>query len=326
MLLLWLQAALAYTCAILDEWDDLLPPPPSEIHWLCPDAVSPDCYTWDMSSVGDVAYRLNEDDFSNAEMDEIEQAADAWEGGWSKVNRGVWLELTRTQGAGDGALDNGVNNVRRKPNRYFNTHGYGGGSKAFVLLYVDNDCEHIAEFDMTFRLSSSAESLSLPSQVTGSDFSLGQLALHEFGHALGLGDDASQLHTMDDRKPHGGDLGRTAYRVHEEDFYALRQLYPGNSTGGNLMLGKFAWRPVSGQLIADEVWTANEPFTRTWQACPGQTIGVGGPEKLQAVVTGHSGFTASPLIRWMLEPDPACFLDGDEKLISAQASREIFSA
>ena len=143
MLFLWLQAALAYTCAILDEWDDLLPPPPNEIHWLCPDAVSPDGTTWDMSSVGDVAYRLNENDFSNAEMDEIEQAANAWEGGWSKVNRGVWLELTRTQGAGDGALDNGVNNVRRKPNSYFNTHGYGGGTKAFVLLYVDNDCEQI---------------------------------------------------------------------------------------------------------------------------------------------------------------------------------------
>lgn len=306
---LWMQAASAYTCAILDAWDGPWPPPPSEVHYMCPDAVSPDCYTWDMSIVGDVEYRFNENDFTTLEMDEIELAADAWEGGWSKVNRGAWLELTRTQGAGDGSLDNGVNNVRRKPDSYFDAMSFEN-SDAFVMLYVDNNCVGLTEFDMTFREDTSNEVLDLPSRVA-QGFSLGQLAVHEFGHAIGIGDDSSQLHVMDPRRPQGGDLGRTKFRVHEEDFYALRSLYPGNSTGGNLLLARFGWDDAAGDVVVER-WTSAETQTRTWSACAGTTVGTGGPEQIQAVITGSVGFSASPLIRWTLEPDVICNVDGDE--------------
>lgn len=315
--MIWLlltPAGLAYTCAILEPWEEPYLPPP---HRLCPDASPPDCYTWDMSTMGDIEYRFNENDFTNAQMDEIELAADAWEGGWSKVNRGVWLELSRTQGAGDGALDNGVNNVRMKSRAHFNQQGFAGD--AYVWIYVDSTCDHITEFDVTFA-TDAPWTTNLPSELNGEEKSLGQVSVHEFGHGLGIGDDGSQLHVMDPKAPtNGGDIAGTRYRVHEEDFYALRYLYPGFSTGGNVMLSKFG-----GFSPAEERWNVEElqgPFGRTWAACPGDVLSGGangGPLPIYALVTGHIGFAATPVIRWMLDPDQLCLLDGDEVTVGTR--------
>lgn len=302
----WLSLAWGFTCVRTSSVT------------YCDTPTAPACFTWPNPSV---LWRGNALDFSPSELDAIEQGANAWNAGTGEVNRGADFHFVRaTDGTDDGYLGNFVNDVRRADDQWFIDRYYGSGIAAAVELWVNpNNCDDIVEFDLSVRDTVQLDDQRLESDaIQPGEFSLGQLAVHEFGHALGLGHDTTHLlASMDPVWPHGGDQGEVGYRIQEHDFVGLRTLYPGSSGGGNLALSRFQYVDAASAPSSRLGWT-NHPRvappddglpndTRTWAACPGELVpSASGPSPVFSTITGGVGGTASPRIEWELTSG-ACF-------------------
>lgn len=299
MSLLLLGTALGYECV-------------SHKTPACPASSKPSCATW---SGGTAAFDINVNDFSAAELTEFDAALLGWKAGAGEVNRGASFAFVRSDITHDGGRGNGVSEVRKKDATTFHNH-FPAGWLAAVEVWLDpTDCGRIVETDMTIKDGSflvttpPLESDSIDPQ----EYSFGQLVLHELGHMAGLAHESIPfiLSTMDHTWPHGGDLGEMGYRIQESDFVGLRALYPGASTGGNLMLSRFRWVSLSQAPSAKLAWTSWERVDpaeglpddgRTWAACPGELVPTQvGPWPVIATITGADGGTASPQVEWRLD-------------------------
>lgn len=306
-------SAYGYSCAI-------------DSNEVCSTPSPADCFVWPTHSM---TYRINTNDFSSAEADEIEAAAEAWNAGSGEVLRGADWEYVR--GADltvDGTIGDGVNNVRMKSDTWFDDHGLSGLGAYAAVLVDDTACEDIEEVDITFN-SVLTYGTALPSQTTG-PVSIGQLAGHEWGHGLGLGHQYDVQAIMDSARPHGGDIAATKYRIHEVDFVGLRALYTDSSTGTNLMLSRYWWWTAGSPDNSDEAWSddgtpswaAVDRFT-VWEGCPGETLAVGGPldgpSPVYGVITQESGAgTVTAKVEWRLDPGSVCFV-GTEYVLGTRS-------
>jgi hypothetical protein len=142
------------------------------------------------------------------------------------------------------------------------------------------------------------------------NYSIGQIALHEWGHALGFNHEDDVLATMNSVYPNSGDLG-IAFRPHEDDYVGLKTNRSHGSTGKNLMLGQFlpttlpnsaeGWQGAAGSLQhCEDTWENADDFA----------------DPIEAVIWETSG-SESPQIYWNLSADGTCF-SGTEYTIGSK--------
>lgn len=175
---------------------------------------------------------------------------------------------------------------------WFDERGYSGTSTTAI---TENDPSS-SDIDIVFN-SGKSWSTSVPSNINNTDRSIGQVALHEFGHALGFNHEEDVAATMNGTYPHGGDISGFKYRPNEDDYVGLVANRPHASTGTNLMLGRY----VHG---SGEQW---DDATARWTVCD-QTVlsSADGPEGIYAIVYTTSS-SVSAVVEWSLSTDTTCF-------------------
>jgi hypothetical protein len=155
-----------------------------------------------------------------------------------------------------------------------------------------------------------------PNETT--KYSIGQSALHEFGHALGLDDAGWQIGTMNGNYPGGGDLGTgLKYRINEDDYVGLVAAKGDSSTGVNLMLLRFSYNTtnnLASEIWSNQTWAADK--TENWEGHPGGSPSASNsPNDVYAVYVGTG--SDNPVIKWRLSPDNICF-SGTEYVIGSR--------
>jgi len=252
---------------------------------------------------GGDSFWLNTDDFGANQEIEITNAAFAWNAGAGEVLRGADWTWSRVNVAFDGIRGDGNNNVRMKPEVWWEDYDEDvvATTESTPIGFTCN----VNDRDLSFRGSVSFTN-DLPSDSTSP--SIGQTALHEFGHMLGLRHSGAVETAMNKAYPFGGDIAEMAYRIHEDDYVGLVAAKGDTSTGKTLMLSRFR-RIDQGEV--EEVWTAQignlSEVNNTWCGSPGDTISAAdGPTEILASINGTSSQT--PLIEWTLDsPVGACF-------------------
>jgi len=248
-------------------------------------------------------YRINTNDFTLAQVLEIKDAAHAWDAGAGLIVRGADWDWYPNDVLFDGTLGNGNNNVRKKSAQWFEDQGYG--TKVAITRRWQSGCDTV-EADITFNLLYTFNT-DLPSTETGpvDDFSIGQVTIHEFGHALGFRHENAFEATMNEDYPGGGDIAGSWYRIHENDYVGLVHAKGDSSTGKTLMLSKFIATALGD---VGEAWTDDGAVEsgRVWTGCPGDNISQAtGPREILALIVGTP--TVTPKIEWALDPGGVCF-------------------
>lgn len=269
--------------------------------WECKVYTNCCCCGWQYGSTR--AFKINTNDFTAAGADEIAGAAFAWNAGSIHITRGATWSWTRTDVTVDGTIGNGENNVRKKDDTWFTNQGYSANALAGTNRVEGSglDACTTVEADITYR-ESLTYSTSLPSQNPPNS-SIGQIAVHEFGHALGFIHEDTVEAAMNSSYPAGGDLGEVGYLLHEDDYVGLTNAKSGASTGKTLALSKFR-ATTAGDT--QEVWTDGAEIGNDWDGRAGDTItAANGPTEILAVIVGTG--TESPVIEWTLDPGSVCF-------------------
>jgi hypothetical protein len=252
-------------------------------------------WTWDSieAPAGDsLTWRICEDTFtfSTAEEDEIGFAAAGWDAGTSEAMRGALWDFTKSTDRASCAIDNGFNEVYERSDSWFSARGIGGAIAVCENDPADND------IDVIFKQTVNWATV-VPSNTTGTQVSIGQVALHEFGHALGFNHETTEIATMNGSYPNGGDISAFKYRPNEDDYVGLVANRPHSSTGTNLMLSRWVTGPT-------EVWDFKS--STRWTVCDTVVASsVDGPEEIFAII--HSTTSATPQIEWRLSTDQTCF-------------------
>lgn len=235
-------------------------------------------------------------EFTSAQEAEITDAANSWDAGSGEVLRGaIWQFLRGADRTGSSCNDsNFENEVYMEGNAWFSARGIPSGYSAICLCYTAFD-------DIVFRSTPPVGSWSnnLPSNTTG--VSIGQVAHHEFGHALGLAHEDDLVALMNSDYPHGGDLGDVGYRPHEDDYVGLKTNRPGSSTGRNLMLGKFI---DEGDASAKMTWRDVSIDFSGSPYCDGVVSSSGRPAAILGVMEGTAAVT--PSVEWWLSANTNC--------------------
>jgi len=263
---------------------------------------------WDRGSCGcekptgiSASYLINTNDFTTAGADEIERGGNAWLAGWSEINKGAEWAFARSNTTSDGAIGDGWNNVRKKPNSWFYDQGFRDPPYPLALTInsLDSNCNRI-DSDITFN-ELYTFSTGVPSEITTGNYSIGQVAEHEFGHSLGLGHEYDNISVMNPIYPEGGDIAGYHFRLDEDSYVALTHLKPDSSgvTGNNLMLSVYQW---DGGPNADshEGWTSSHVYDKSLAAWSNS----GEPDPILAIIDGTDILT--PLIEWRVATN-TCF-------------------
>lgn len=279
-------------------------------------------------AVTQATYRINANDFTSGERAAIEDGADAWHGGGTTVIRGVdWQFVRGADTTSDGTHGNGVNNVRMRPDSEVESEANNGSDDALAVTHLDLTCWPgagcgIDGFDISFS-DTATWSDDVPNNDAGDERSIGQVAMHEFGHAAGLDHEAygttAIVATMNAAYPNGGDTSGL-YRISEDDYVGMAVLHPGVSTGKNLMLSRFSNERTAAHQ-SEEVWTAanssDVESTNTWCTNPGGYIyGPNTPSMLTILMTGTSG-SVTANVKWRLHQSGSCD-DGDEYTVDSR--------
>lgn len=257
-------------------------------------------YAWDWNEdtapTGDsLTWKMCADDFTAAQQSEITWAAQGWTAGTGAPMRGAIWSFVRGADRSICGLNNGHHEVYQANDAWFTAHGLGSS----VISYTFNDPSQ-NDVDIVFRSSVPWVNL-VPASITNStDRSIGQVALHEFGHALGFNDDNGVLATMNAPYPHGGDISGHKYRPNENDYAGLKFNRPHSSTGTNLMLTRWESTTSGGTR---ELWQAGG---LNWNVCDTVVARTSGPEQIYGLA--HTTSNAySVYTEWRLSTDTTCF-------------------
>ena len=256
-------------------------------------------------------YFLNVSDFTAAQTIEITEAANAWKAGSGEILRGADWAWARVDVQVDGDNTDGNNNVRMKSDAWFQT--YFGSQPLAITVRQKSGCDTV-EVNLSFREGVNW-TVDLPSNAASSERSIGQVAVHEFGHMLGLQHFGAVEASMNSKYPAGGDIAEVGYRIHEDDYTGLVDAKADASTGKTLMLSRFR-QTATGESW--EVWT-DENLSEEgldWDGCPGTTIYANdGPTEILALINGTSA--VSPVIEWTLDSGATCFAGTEYSLGTA---------
>lgn len=247
-------------------------------------------WDWDGGPGSTINYHLVPSDFTLAEETAVETAFEAWNAGTGEILRGADMQITRDTDDAGGAVCNLKNEVFMGDQTYFDNHGWPG-----IARYQPCAGSH----DIVFN-SDNTWCTTLDSDCTSGD-SIGQAAVHEMGHWVGFGHEDDNLATMNSVYPAGGDLGDTAYRIHEDDYDGLIANRPHASTGNNLMVAKYTY---DGAGSSHEIWNSSEG-TWTFDRSSDTWTGGDSPDPIQVVING-TATSLSPLVEWRLSSNTIC--------------------
>lgn len=242
-----------------------------------------------------LTYHLISGKFTAAEIDAIDDAHAAWRAGAQQLNRGADWRFVRgaTEPAGSLDVTDNQYHVSRLSDSWL--AGKGVSANAIAVAFRDYgawpNCG-VRGGDIVFRASESW-STTLPNSTPADELSIGQVAIHEFGHIIGFDHDNGDLQVMNAAYPAGGDISGE-YRISEDDYVGLEANYPDSSTGKNFMLSKFR---STGGGNAVESWTGSTVFTSASDVL----TALEAPEALTLILTG----TTSALVvkvTWYLRP------------------------
>lgn len=270
-------------------------------------------FNWTPGPSGSEAYfRFEANDFSSYEEDEIELGAFAWNAGAGEILRGAdweWVKLSDRTSTG---INNGYSEVFAEDQLWFWNHFLSPDLIAVTIPSATFDTDIVFNTRYTFCASS-------PSSCTNaisSPYSIGQTAMHEFGHYLGLGHEDDNIATMNTEYPAGGDIGGARYRINEDDYAGLVDRKGDSSTGKNLMLSRFSYSNDQAYERWDTVTDPGEgqDGQKTWDRSdddwfPGTDAGH--PGHLLAIFEGTSGTLSGVDVEWRLIPsDQSVCFDG----------------
>lgn len=276
-------------------------------------------------------YRINTNDFTNAEIVEIELAAEAWRAGAGQVLRGANWALHRGANIGnDGNFNSGdgVNVVARKASTFFSSAGVPAATHVWSVDCQIQEFDTFLNADPVFDGAPVTWSTDLPSELgwaSASERSIGQVMVHEFGHGVGLDHDdngggSQMLAVMNTYYPAGGDVSAIRYRISEDDFVGLADLHAGPSTGRNIMVTKFTNEYYVSAGESREGWTHGEEVYagNLWCNVAGgyQTASLT-PTMPTLLMTGTGG-SVSVNMKWRLNTPGTGCNGGDEYTIASR--------
>jgi len=292
--------------------------------WECATAAcSTTCPEWSTRSV---SYSVLNGDYTLAETGQIDEGANAWRATFGQTVRGAWFSWNIGPAHTSRSVGDGKNTVSDEADIVFQLSGISSTALAVAQLQYDgNTCSSaIEEVDVWFRESRTWVG-GAPSEILSGERSRIQVAIHEFGHGLGLGHSPAdhfndELPTvMNSGYPNGGYLGLQA-RIHEDDADGLTALYPGSSTGANLALGKYHHDPADSTTsfyATDESWTKADiqqldpdaigVTNAIPRVCAGDSVSVGSPAGagVPSAITTHyigTGSESGVRLRWYWQP------------------------
>ena len=263
-------------------------------------------YNWNIGPAGPTgAYRVETGSFSSAQETEIDLGAAAWNAGSSEILRGANFHWSRAANVATGALGNFRNEVYMRDQAWFDDHNWGDPVARTQPSLGDTDIIFNAGYTWCTGRPSNC----------GDDFSIGQVAAHEFGHRIGFGHEDDNIALMNWSYPNGGDLGAASYRINEDDYVGLVDHKTDSSTGVNLMLSRYMFVPGTDPNTYDasshEVWNNGD---RVFDVSLDDFAGTP-PEPILAITESTS--VVSPGIEWRLSSDTACF-SGPDYLIGTR--------
>ncbi len=242
-----------------------------------------------------VTYHLISGKFTASEIDAIDNAHAAWRAGAQQLNRGADWRFIRGATEPTGSLDISDNryHVSRLSDSWLANKGVSASALAvaFRSYGAFPNCG-VRGGDIIFR-NSLTWSTSLPNSTPIGAFSIGQVAIHEFGHIIGFDHDNGDLQVMNAAYPAGGDISGE-YRISEDDYVGLEANYPDSSTGKNFMISKFR---STGGGNAVEGWTGSTVFTSASDVLVGSEV----PEDVSLILTGTTGALVVK-VTWYLRP------------------------
>ncbi|MEN0065190.1 MAG: matrixin family metalloprotease [Myxococcota bacterium] len=262
-----------------------------------------------------LTYHVVASDFTADEETAIQKGANAWDAGQGKVNRGADWDFIRGSDITGWSRANLRNDVAMETDGWF-ANEMAPLSAMAVATHTYFLC-WASEVDILFRASEDwMPQLPAFNDADVTEPSIGMVAIHEFGHALGWEHEDDVISVMDSFYPFGGDISY-AYRISENDYLGLLNEKADSSTGLNLLLSKFS---STGRGSSREEWTAASRGTETWSGCPGECLT--GDERPNPVMAMYMGTDAKvdTEVRWSLSTDVHC-LDADDRIVGTRGMR-----
>jgi len=292
--------------------------------WECLDAVGGPGYCWSgcpWSSGASDRYRLG-NDLTSAEKDAFVDAANAFAGGASHINRGYDFRFIR--GSDVNATSTSGNTIHWRDPSFFTALGFPNNTRAIAPVGYSIFCDR--QFDIFFNTAPEdpqgvrSWSTSLPNQLDDETLSFPQIAMHELGHGFGFDheDGFVTLMNTEGRLNPGGDISGSL-RLHENEYVGMVVAKGDSSTGNNIMLSKFTDLFGDPDEAEEGLKEDLNDFDKDWEACPRTCADWSDYfTPVHVHLNGTSSLVSPVQVRWSLSSDGICF-DGDDHIFFTES-------